>query len=162
MSKKELTDLDIRIVDALTQDASITNLDLSKKVGISPSVCLTRTNRLKEMGVLKQYAAIVDERMVGMGFMAFMTITLSQPCRNASEKVVSHILSLPNILECYNITGDSDFLLKVVAKDALDFRSFVLDELMKVDGIGKISTSVVLNVEKRSFSVVHPQIEEES
>ena len=154
MAKESLTDLDMRIVEALVNDASVTNLDLSKQVGVSPSVCLTRTNRLKKLGVIKQYVAIVDEKMVGVGFMAFMNITLSKPCRNAADRVIEHIQSLHNILECYNISGDSDFLLKVVAKDAMDFRSFVLDELMKVDGIGKISTSVILNVEKRSFAVV--------
>jgi len=160
--KGSLTDLDMKIVEILAQDASITNLDLSKQVGVSPSVCLTRTNRLKKLGVIKQYVAIIDERMIGMGFLAYMTITLSKPCRVATEKFLKHIQSLPNILECYNISGDSDFLLKVVAKDAMDFRSFVLDELMKVDGIGKISTSVVLNVEKRSFAVLFPNTEEHS
>ena len=98
--------------------------------------------------------AIVDERMLGVGFMAYLSITLSKPSRKVVEKVTNHIQSLPNLLECYNTSGDSDFLIKVVAKDAMDFRSFVLDELMKTDGIGKISTRVVLNVEKRSFTVL--------
>jgi len=151
---ESLTDLDIKIITILMNDASITNLKLSKMIGVSPSVCLARTNRLKRMGVIKQYVAIVDERMLGIGFMAFISITLSKPSRDIVEAVTKHINSLPNVLECYNTSGDNDFLLKVVAKDAMDFRSFVLDELMKVDGIGKISTRVVLNVEKRSFSVL--------
>ena len=154
MLGESLTDLDIKIITILMNDASITNLKLSKMIGVSPSVCLARTNRLKRMGVIKQYVAIVDERMLGIGFMAFISITLSKPSRDIVEAVTKHINSLPNVLECYNTSGDNDFLLKVVAKDAMDFRSFVLDELMKVDGIGKISTRVVLNVEKRSFSVL--------
>ena len=161
MLKNSLTELDIRIIASLMEDASITNKELSMKVGISPSVCLARTNRLKNLGVIKQYVAIVDERMIGIGFMAFMTITLSKPTRMACEKVVKHIQSLPNVLECYNISGDNDFLLKVVAKNTMDFRSFVLDELMMVDGIDKINTSVVLNVEKRIFSTIIPETDNE-
>jgi Lrp/AsnC family transcriptional regulator len=151
---KSLTELDKKIIMSLTEDASITNIDLSKKVGVSPSVCLGRTNRLKKRGIIKKYIAIVDERKVGMSFIAFVAITLSKPKRSTFDKVVKHIQTLPNILECYNVSGDHDFLIKVVAKDALDFRSFVLDKLMNVDGIGKINTSVILNVEKRNFAVL--------
>ena len=149
---KVLSDLDRKIVSILMEDASITNVELSKRVNISPSVCLTRTNRLRKEGIIKQYVAILDEEMVGMEFMAFTEVTLSTPNRKTADMFVAHISTLPNILECYNISGDSDFLLKVLAKNTSDFRNFVLDKLMSFDGVGKISTNVVLSVEKRTFS----------
>ena len=154
MAQESLTDIDKKILSILANDSSITNIELSKKIGISASACLARTNRLKTNGVIKKYVAIIDDQSVGMGFMAFTTVTLSQPNRETAEHVVDHIMSLPNVLECYNISGDCDYMLKIVAKDAKDFRSFVLDKLMHVEGIGKISTSVVLHVEKREFSVL--------
>ncbi|MCL2851870.1 MAG: Lrp/AsnC family transcriptional regulator [Defluviitaleaceae bacterium] len=152
MAREFLSDLDKQIISILIEDASITNLELSKRVGISPSTCLTRTNRLKEDGVIKQIVAVIDEEAVGMEFMAFTEVTLTPPTRKTAEKFVKHINPLSNVLECYNISGDSDFLLKVVAKNASEFRNFVLDELMSLEGIGKISTSVVLCVEKCKFS----------
>lgn len=151
MEKEPLSDLDKHIISILTKDASITNLELSKKIGVSPSTCLSRTNRLKERGIIK-HVVIVNEEAIGMEFTAFTEVTLSTPNRKTVDMFVEHIKSLPNVLECYNISGNSDFLIKVVAKSPKDFRNFVLDKLTDLKGIGKISTSVVLYVEKRNFS----------
>lgn len=143
--------LDKQLIVLLQEDSSISNKDLADKVGLSPSACLSRIKRLKEIGVIKKYAAIIDEKMLGYEVIAFTFITLSPHNRDITNAFLSKIKDTPQILECYNISGSWDYLIKIVANDLADCRDFLIDTLLSFPGVNKIETSMVLSTDKQSF-----------
>lgn len=142
---------DREILDLLQKDPSISNIELSKKIGLSPSASLSRTKRLRELGVIKQYAAIIDEKRVGLEIVAFTFVNLSPHNRKTANAFISKVEETPQILECYNITGNWDYLLKIVAHDIASYRNFIMDSLLEFPGVNKIDTNLVLGTDKRSF-----------
>ena len=145
--------LDKQLLDLLQEDSSISNKDLADKVGLSPSACLSRIKRLKEIGVIKKYAAIIDEKMLGYEVIAFTFITLSPHNRDITNAFLSKIKDTPQILECYNISGSWDYLIKIIAHDLADCRDFLIDTLLTFPGVNKIETSMVLSTDKQSFCI---------
>lgn len=144
---------DKAIIHALQEDSSISNLELSKKIGLSPSACLTRTKNLKEQGVIKQYTAFVDEKKLGVELIAFTMVNLSPLNRESANHFLATINEIPNVLECYTVTGSRDFLLKVVAKDIATFRDFIIDTIMAIPGVDKVETSIVMNRDKCTLTI---------
>lgn len=142
---------DKEIINILQSDSSISNIELSKKIGLSPSACLGRTKRLKELGIIKQYATIIDEKKVGLEIVAFTFVNLSPHNRNTANSFLSKVKETPQILECYNITGNWDYLLKIVSHNIDTYRDFVIDSLLEFPGINKVETNIVLCTDKQSF-----------
>jgi len=149
----ELDVYDKAIIHALQEDASISNIELSKQIGLSPSACLARTKNLKEQGVIKQYTALVDEKKLGIGLIAFTMVNLSPLNREVANNFLATINEIPNVLECYTVTGNRDFLLKVVAKDIATFRDFIIDTIMAIPGVHKVETSIVMNRDKFTLTI---------
>jgi len=143
-------DIDLAILVHLQKDAAITNAELAKQVGLSPSACLGRTKRLKEAGVIKRITAIIDEQKVGLEVVTFVFVTLTPHDRTTTEAFLARVRDLANIQECYNISGTYDYLLKVVSPTIGAYRNFVIDTLIEIPGVGKVETSVVLSSEKQS------------
>ena len=148
-----LDEHDKAILNALQKDSSISNLDLSKLIGLSPSACLVRTKNLKELGVIKQFTTIVDEKKLGMETLAFILVNLSPLNRETANFFVEEINRLPQVLECYTVTGNRDYLLKIVAQDMQTYRDFVIDSLMGIPGVNRVETSIVMRTEKRTLSI---------
>lgn len=144
-------ELDKHIIDILQADPVISNKDLSEKVGLSPSACLSRTKRLKEIGVIKKFATIIDEKMLGYEVIAFTFITLSPHNRDITNAFLSKVQETPQILECHNISGSWDYLVKIIAHNLADCRDFLIDTLLSFPGVHKIETSMVLSTDKQSF-----------
>ena len=144
---------DLTILTHLQKDASTTNADLAKQVGLSASACLGRVKRLKETGVIKRLTAVIDEEKVGLEIVTFVFVTLSPHDRETTENFLTHIRGLANIQECYNISGNYDYLLKIISPSIKDYRNFVIDKLIEVPGVGKVETSVVLSSEKQSHQL---------
>jgi len=109
--------------------------------------------RLKETGVLKQVVAIVDEQKVGLGVVTFVFVSLTPHDRETTEAFLKSIREIPNVMECHNISGVHDYLLKIVAPSINEYRNFVIDKLIEVPGVGKVETSVVLSSEKLSYQL---------
>lgn len=149
---------DKEILDILQNDSSISNIELSKKIGLSASACLSRTKRLKELGVIKQYATIIDEKKIGLEIVAFTFVNLSPHTRNTANDFISKVKETPQILECYNITGSWDYLLKIVSHDIASYRNFIMDSLLEFPGVNKIDTNLVLGTDKQSFYLPIDQI----
>lgn len=145
--------IDFEIIGHLQKDATITNAELAKNIQLSPSACLGRTKRLKEAGVIKQYAAIIDEQKVGLEVVTFVFVTLTPHDRTTTELFLARIREIQNVTECYNISGSYDYLLKIISPSIKDYRNFVIDKLIEVPGVGKVETSVVLSTEKQSFAL---------
>lgn len=148
-----LDDTDKAILRELQKDSSISNLELSKKVGLSPSACLARTKHLIETGVIKQFTAIVDEKKLGMEVLAFALVNLSPLNRETIHKFLEEIKKFPQVQECYTLTGSHDYLLKIVAKDMESYRDFIIDSLLRNSYISRVETNMVMGIEKRTVYV---------
>lgn len=151
---------DKAIIHALQEDSSISNLELSKSIGLSPSACLARTKNLRELGVIQRFTAFVDEKKLGIETLAFTRVSLSPLTREIANSFVQKINETPNVLECYTITGGQDYLLKVLAKDMSTYRDFIIDYLMAIPGVNRVETSIVIQTEKRTLSIPIPIDEE--
>ena len=147
----ELDNHDREILRLLQADASISNIDLSRKIRLSPSACLSRTKRLMELGVIRQRVAVIDEKRVGLGITALTFVNLSPHNRAIANEFIARVRELPQILECYNITGQWDYMLKIVAKDIVSYRDFIMDSLLQFPGVSKIDTNLVLGTDKLSY-----------
>lgn len=148
-----LDNSDKAILRELQADASISNLELSKKIGLSPSACLTRTKNLRESGVIKQFTTIIDEKKLGMNTIAFLLVNLAPMNRDSIKSFMEDVNRYPEIQECYTLTGSHDFLLKIVARDTQSYRDFIIDNLTASPIISSVESLVVLGVEKRTTSV---------
>ncbi len=144
---------DLAILSQLQQDSTITNAELAKQVGLSPSACLGRSKRLKENGMIKQFVAVLDEQKVGLEIVTFVFVTLQPHDRKTTEEFLDAIRRIPHIMECYNISGNYDYLLKILAPSISAYRNFVIDTLIEVPGVGKVETTVVLSSEKLSHQL---------
>lgn len=141
------------ILRQLQKDSSISNLDLSKMIGLSASACLARTKNLKELGVIKQFTTLVDEKKLGMETIAFIMVVLSPLTRETANFFLERINEIPQVLECYAITGNRDYLLKIIAKDMTTYKDFVIDSLMAIPGVSRVESNIVINTEKRTLSI---------
>lgn len=144
---------DRAILRELQADASISNLELSKRIGLSPSACLQRTKSLVETGVIRQFATLVDEKKVGMEVLAFALVNLTPLNRETIHSFLAAVEQLPQVQECYTLTGSHDYLLKIVARDMASYRDFVIDSLMENPAVSRVETNMVMGIEKRSVSV---------
>lgn len=151
--KITLDNYDREILKVLQEDSSISNLELSKKIGLSASACLSRTKNLKESGVISQFTTIIDEKKVGFDTLAFALVNLSPLNRETIHSFLDYVEQLPQVQECYTLTGNHDYLLKIVAKDMQSYRDFIIDSLMQNQSISKVETSIVMSVEKKTTNI---------
>lgn len=151
--KFTLDNYDKDILKELQEDSSISNLDLSKKIGLSTSACLARTKNLKESGIISQFTTIIDEKKVGFDTLAFALVNLSPLNRETIHSFLEYVTELPQVQECYTLTGNHDYLLKIVAKDMQSYRDFIIDSLMQNQSISKVETSIVMSVEKKTTNI---------
>lgn len=148
-----LDEYDKKILDILQDDASISNIDLSKQIGLAPSSCLLRTKNLKESKIIKKFTTIIDEKKVGYEVTAFAKVALMPLNRENSARFIEEVFAIPQIVECYTITGDCAYLLKVYAKDLKFYRDFVIDKIMAIPGVSHVETMMVVGVEKQTTSI---------
>lgn len=143
---------DRQIVQALQAEGRLTNQDLSEKVNLSPSPCLRRVRLLEEQGVIKGYTALVDQKAWGLPVTVFIRIKLERHGDDAVSAFERAIQDMPQVMDCWLMTGRSDYLLRVIAADLDDYESFVRRELQRVPGIASIDTSFAYG------SVKHAQV----
>lgn len=140
-----LDSIDAKILTCLQDDGRLTNQDLAERVGLSPSPCLRRVRRLECEGVIKRYAAVVDQQLVGLPVSVFVSIKLERQREDALEGFEQAVREFPEVLECYLMTGSSDYLLRVVAHDLAAYERFLKDKLTRVEGVSSIESSFALN-----------------
>lgn len=137
--------IDHRILACLQENARISNADLAREVGLSPSPCLRRVRELEQSGVIRQYGTLLDPGKVGLPISVFVQVTLERQVEQALETFERSILGRPEVMECYLMTGDSDYLLRVVVADLAAYERFLKDHLTRVPGVSSIKSSFALN-----------------
>ena len=145
---KALDEYDKKILEYLQDDGAISNLDLSKKIGLAPSSCLLRTKALRDNGIIAKTSILVDEKKLGYDIVAFARVEVTRLTREVSDNFVKTIREIPQVVECYTITGDGSFLLKVVAKNLEEYRNFVVDKIMSIDHVANVVSSLVAHQDK--------------
>ena len=144
MPEIKLDRIDYRILHYLQNDGRIANTELAAKISLSPSPCLRRVKALETQGVIKRYVAIVDSHAVGLGISAFVSVSLNTQEKHALETFQAQIETYPEVMECYLMTGTSDYLLRIVLPDLESYERFLMDKLTKISVIANIQTSFAL------------------
>ena len=143
-AKTDLDETDRRILASLQAHARLRNVELAELVGLSASPCLRRVKRLEETGVIRGFATLVDPEAVGLPVSVFVQVTLERQSETALETFESHIAEWPEVMECYLMTGDADYLLRVVAADLTAYQEFLMNKLTRVEGVASIKSSFAL------------------
>jgi Lrp/AsnC family leucine-responsive transcriptional regulator len=143
-SEVKLDESDKAILEVLQRAGRIRNVELADKVHLSPPATHARVKRLEEIGVIKGYAAHLDRNKLGSDCMCFITVSLELHQADKLTAFFEAILALPQVLECHHLTGNSDYLLKVVIKNNREMEDFISNTLVTMPGILRVSTSVVL------------------
>ncbi len=144
MPNQRLDDIDLKMLGHIQDDARLTNVELAEKVGLSPSPCLRRLRRLENDGVIKGYMTFVDQTQVGLPVSVFVSVALKEQSEGALEEFEAAITALPEVMECYLMTGTSDYLLRVVASDLADYERFLKHHLTRIPAIASIQSSFAL------------------
>lgn len=144
MPNQALDEIDLRILHHMQKDARLSNVDLADRVGLSPSPCLRRVRRLEEGGVISGYMTFVDQTKVGLPVSVFVSVALKEQSEAALEEFEQAIDTLPEVMECYLMTGTSDYLLRVVTKDLSDYERFLKHNLTSIPAIASIQSSFAL------------------
>lgn len=148
-----LDQTDIAILKTLQENAAITNKELAAKVNLSSTPVFERVKRLREQGYIKKYVAILDTEKLDCSFIAFCYIKLKQHTYENAKRFMNAVQTLDEVGECYNISGDYDFLLKVYVSSMKEYQKFVLRILGELDCIGGLNSSFVMGEVKNSYSV---------
>lgn len=148
-----LDEIDRRILARLQEDARISNADLARAVALSPSPCLRRVRALEERGVIRRFVALLDPVALGLGVSVFVQVRLERQVEQALERFEAALLGRPEVLECYLMTGDADYLLRIVVPDLPAYERFLVDHLTRVPGVASIRSSFALKQVKYSTAL---------
>ena len=153
MPDTDLDAIDRRILDRLQENGRVSNVELANDVGISSSPCWRRVRELEKRGVISGYVALVDAAAVGLPVSVFVQVTLERQIEAALETFEAAVRERPEVMECYLMTGDADYLLRVVVSDLPTYEAFLKDHLTRIPGIANIKSSFALNQVKYRTSL---------
>lgn len=139
-----LDTVDKALLRALQKDGRLSNVELARRINLSPPATLARTKRLEKDGYIRQYTAVVDSDKAGYDLLCFIHISLQMHQVTQVESFREATRRMPEVLECHHITGEYDYLLKVVLKNRKDLEKFVVDKITPIPGVARIHTSLVL------------------
>jgi Lrp/AsnC family transcriptional regulator, leucine-responsive regulatory protein len=134
--------IDRRILRALQRNGRLQNVELAKKVGLSPSPCLRRVRLLEEAGVIERYVALINAAKIGKGLTVFARVWLKGQDAETVDHFTEAIGKLPQVVECHLMAGDCDFLLRIVAADLNDYRQFQIDHLTRIKGVQSVKSEI--------------------
>jgi Lrp/AsnC family leucine-responsive transcriptional regulator len=136
--------IDLKILNELQADASLSNVELSRRVHLSPSPCLARVRALEAQGLIQRYVALLDAEKLGLHLNVFISISLKQQSRKALEAFEERICLREEVMECYLMTGDADYLIRVAIADMPALERFILEQLSPISQVEKIRSSFAL------------------
>ena len=150
---QNLDQTDIQILKILQENARITVKDLALKVHLSPTPVFERMRRLESEGYIQRYGALLSPEKLGRGFVVFCSVKLRRMGKEIAEDFVSKVKGIPDVAECYNISGEYDYLLKIYAPDMHYYNDFLINTLGTIESLGYVQSSFVMNEIKNSFGV---------
>ena len=140
-----LDNADKKILSELQKNARISNLELAEKVNLSATPCARRVKQLEQNGVITGHTTLIDQEKLGITLTAMISVTMDRHTADRFEKFEQAAAELPEVMECYVVTGqDSDFLIKVLVRDMRHYEEFLLRRLTKIEGVRGVHTSFVL------------------
>jgi Lrp/AsnC family transcriptional regulator, leucine-responsive regulatory protein len=144
MADPALDAIDRRILGVLQENARIANVELAQQVGLSPSPCLRRVRDLEERGIVRDYVALLDPAALGLAVSVFVQVRLERQAEEALDTFEAAVMTRPEVMECYLMTGDADYLLRVVVADLAAYERFLKEALTRVPGVASIRSSFAL------------------
>ncbi|MCV6631606.1 MAG: Lrp/AsnC family transcriptional regulator [Flavobacteriaceae bacterium] len=145
--------IDIQLLQLLQANAKYTNKELALKLGLSVTAVFERIKKLERQDVIDKYVAIVNREKLNKGFMAFCHVTLEKHIKSYVIAFEKEVGKIPEVLECYHISGDYDYILKIVVKDMEAFRSFLVDKITSLPHIGSTHTMFMINEVKQDTAI---------
>lgn len=153
----ELDAIDLKILRELQADARLTNVELASRVNLSPSPCLARVKALEAAGYIRQRVTLLDPSRLGLHINVFIHVTLENQNRDGLDAFEAAVTALPNVMECYLMSGDADYLLRVMVSDMAAYESLITDRLSRIPGIRNIRSSFALKQVMYTTAVPVPQ-----
>ena len=144
MTRVSLDKIDRKILEVIQEEARITNADLAERVDLSPSPCWRRVRALEQARVIRRYVTLVDAEAIGLPINVFATVTLEKQVERALERFERAVAQRPEVMECYLMTGEFDYLLRIVVPSLGAYERFLMDHLTRIEGIASIKSSFAL------------------
>ncbi len=142
--------IDLKILKLLQENSKVTNLDLSKKIGLSPAPTLERVRKLESTGIIESYHAQVSAAKIGLSVQTFVLVSLAWQKEDALNRFLGKINDIDEITECYIITGEADFLIKIVCQDIPTYEQLLFKTLSQIEEIERLKTLMTLSTVKNS------------
>jgi Lrp/AsnC family leucine-responsive transcriptional regulator len=153
MNEILLDSTDLDILRCLQENARLTTKELAARVNLSTTPVFERLKRLERSGFIKKYVAVLDAEKLHLGFVVFCSVKLKQMSRKVAQTFTSVIKDIPQVAECYNISGEYDYLLKIHAPDMKYYNEFIINVLGTIDSIGSILSSFVMDEIKNNHAL---------
>lgn len=157
MPPHTLDAVDVKILNELQENAKLTNVELAARINLSPSPCLARVRALEQAGVIARHVTVLDPLRVGLNVSVFIQVSLERQAENALDRFESAVRQYPEVMECYLMSGDSDYLLRVVVADVPALEHFIVQRLSKIPGIANIRSSFALKQVKYKTALPLPR-----
>ena len=145
---KNIDTINRKIINELQDNSSITNAELAERLNLPATTVFDRVKKLEQNGIIARKVALVNPEKIGKETIAFVSLSLSGHSAKNVQKFWKAIKDIPEVLECYHIAGDNDFILKVIVDNINTYEKFLLEKLTAIDNIGKIKTSFVMSTIK--------------
>lgn len=153
MADRQIDELDVRILARLQKTGRIANIELADAIGLSPSQSLRRVRDLERRGIIRGYVALLDRESVGLEVVAFVRASLEKHDPKLAEMFERGVQRIPEVLECYALTGEADYLLRVVAPTVKGYSEILMEKLRGLPGVSSLNTSVVLREIKQTVTL---------
>jgi Lrp/AsnC family leucine-responsive transcriptional regulator len=135
---------DIELLKLIQKDSSMTNKEMAEKVNLSPTPVFERIKKLEQMGYIKGYVGVLDKEKIGLNLTVFCSVKIKEHTKEIGNKFVKDIVLLEEVVECFNIAGDYDFLLKVITTNMKTYQDFVINRLGEIENIGSTHSTFVM------------------
>jgi Lrp/AsnC family transcriptional regulator, leucine-responsive regulatory protein len=153
---RRLDATDIAILNQLQENARISNVELARAVHLTPSPCFNRVRALEQSGVIQRHVTLLDSKRLGLRLNVFIQVSLEKQREESLGRFQETIAQRPEVMECYLMTGDSDYLLRVLVRDIEELERFILDSLTRIPGISNIRSSIALKQVRYKTAVALP------
>ncbi|NKJ49120.1 ArsR family transcriptional regulator [Burkholderia sp. SG-MS1] len=152
----ELDAIDLKILGELQRDARLTNVELASRVNLSPSPCLARVRAMERSGLIRQRVTLLDPGALGLNVNVFIHVSLENQRREGLDEFERAVIAIPGVMECYLMTGDADYLLRVLVRDTQALERLIVDELTRISNIKSIRSSFALKQVSYSTAIPLP------